>query len=42
VVADPSFLRGLIGDSPYDTGRCLAGRRPAYRDTIFKAYLPGR
>jgi hypothetical protein len=40
VVADPSFLRGLIGDSPYSTGSCLANRRPAYRDTIFKAYLP--
>jgi hypothetical protein len=40
IVADPSFLRGLIGNSPYTTGRCLAGRRPAYRDPVFKAYLP--
>jgi hypothetical protein len=40
IVADPSFLRGLIGNSPYSTGRCLAGRRPAYQDLQFKAYLP--
>jgi hypothetical protein len=40
IVADPSFLRGLVGNSPYTTGRCLAGRRPAYQDLQFRAYLP--
>ena len=40
VVTDPAFLRGLLGDRPYDAGRCLAGRRPAYRDEAFSVYAP--
>jgi hypothetical protein len=42
VVTDPAFLRGLLGDAPYDAGRCLAGRRPAYRDSSFSVYPPTR
>jgi hypothetical protein len=40
VVTDPAFLRGLLGDRPYDAGRCLAGRRPSYRDEAFSVYPP--
>jgi hypothetical protein len=40
VVTDPAFLRGLLGDRPYDAGLCLAGRRPGYRDEVFRVYLP--
>jgi hypothetical protein len=42
VVTDPAFLRGLLGDRPYDAGRCLAGRRPAFRDEVFSVYPPDR
>jgi hypothetical protein len=40
VVTDPAFLRGLLGDRPYDAGRCLAGRRRGYRDEAFSVYPP--
>jgi hypothetical protein len=43
VIADPAFLQGLfVGNSPYRTGECVAGRRPAYRDGIFAVYPPSR
>jgi hypothetical protein len=42
VVTDPAFLRGLLGDAPYDAGRCLAGRRPGYLDPPFSVYPPTR
>ena len=41
VVSDPSFLGGLLGIAPYRAHRCVAGRRPAYRDEAFRVYLPG-
>jgi hypothetical protein len=40
VVSDPAFLRGLLGIAPYGAHRCVAGRRPAYRDEAFRVYLP--
>ena len=40
VVTDPAFLRGLLGDRPYDAGRCLAGRMRGYRDEAFSVYPP--
>jgi len=40
VVTDPAFLRGLLGDRPYDAGRCLAGRQRSYRDEVFSVYPP--
>ena len=39
-VSDPAFLRGLLGIAPYGAHRCVAGRRPAYRDEAFRVYLP--
>jgi hypothetical protein len=41
VVSDPAFLGGLLGIAPYGAHRCVAGRRPAYRDEAFRVYLPG-
>ena len=38
VVTQPPFLRGLIGDRPYDAEACLAGRRAAYQDPYFTVY----
>ena len=41
VVTAPQFLRGLLGDRPYGSGACLAGRHPTYRDPVFSVYRPG-
>jgi hypothetical protein len=40
VVTDPAFLYKFIGVQPYSAQRCLAGRRPDYRDVAFRVYLP--
>jgi hypothetical protein len=40
VVTDPAFLYKFIGVQPYSAQRCLAKRRPDYRDVAFRVYLP--
>lgn len=40
VVTDPDFLRNFLGPTDFVSGRCLASRRPDFRDSAYTVYPP--
>jgi 4-amino-4-deoxy-L-arabinose transferase-like glycosyltransferase len=39
LIVAPSWFGGILGVESYDTGRCLADRRPAYRHGSYSVYV---